>query len=162
MRLFRELCRRLSKRGLMPDFFIGAKSGHGSLALRTNSNSFLITARGSNKKNLRPDDIVLVRKVDWKKREIITESARSKKASFNAVLAAAIFKKFPKISAVVHTHAFAKKAPITEFPYTPGTFEYATKPVSLFRKNIRIINLKDHGLIAIGSGLKETVNYVLG
>lgn len=161
MRLFKELCGRLSKRGLMPDFFTGATSGHGSLALRIRDNSFLITARSSNKKDLRPDDVVLVRKVDWRKRKIIVESAKDKKASFNAVLVSAIFKKFPKINTVVHTHSFAKKAPVTEFPYTPGTFEYATKPISLFKKNIRVINLKNHGLIAIGIDLKETVNYVL-
>lgn len=162
MRLFRELCQRLSRRGLMPDFFIGAASGHGSVALRTSNNSFLITARGSNKKNLRPDDIVRVRKVDWKKKEITVESSHDKKASFNAVLVSAIFEKFPGVNAVVHTHSFAKKAPVTEFPYTPGTFEYATKPLSLFKNNRRVINLKNHGLIAIGSDLKETVNYVLG
>ena len=161
MKLFKELCGRLSKQGLMPEFFKGAVSGHGSLALRTDNNSFLITARGSNKKNLRPGDITLVRKVDWKKRKILIEAPQDKKASFNAVLVSAIFDKFPRVNAVVHTHSFTKKAPITEFPYTPGTLEYAKKTLNLFKKNIRIINLKNHGLVAIGNDLKETVNYVL-
>jgi len=161
-RLFRELCGRLSKRGLMPRFFAGAASGHGSLALRVSDDSFLITARGSNKSNLKPDEVVLVKKVNWGGKEIIVASAKNKKASFNAVLCAAIFKKFPEVSAVVHTHSFAKRAPTTQFPYTPGTLEYATKPLGLFKKNIRVINLKNHGLVAIGNDLKETVNYVLG
>lgn len=159
--LFRKLCSRLNKCGLMPDFFAGATSGHGSLALRIGGNSFLITARGSNKKNLRPDDIVLVRKVDWKKMKIIVESAKNKKASLNAILVSAILEKFPDISAVVHTHSFIKKAPTTTFPNTPGTLEYAIESAGLFRKNIKVINLKNHGLVAIGSDLKTTTNYVL-
>lgn len=162
IKYFRAHCRRLSRLKLMPDFFDGAVSGHGSLALRVNGSSFLITARGSSKRNLRPDDIVFVRKVDWKKRKIIVESARGRKASLNAVLVAAILEKFPKINAVVHTHSFAKKVPTTKFPYTPGTLEYATKPTALFNKSTRIINLKDHGLVAIGNDLNETVGYVLG
>src|SRR3989344_1219353 len=161
-KLFKELCGRLSMRGLMPRFFAGAASGHGSLALRASDNSFLITARGSNKSNLKPDDVVLVKKVNWREKEIFVASAKNKRASFNAVLCAAIFKKFPEVNAVVHTHSFAKRAPTTQFPYTPGTLEYATKPLGLFKKNIRVINLKNHGLVAIGNDLKETVNYVLG
>jgi len=160
IKTFKEFCGRLNKQGLMPDFFKGAIPGHGSLALRIDKNSFLTTARGSNKKNLHSSDIVLIRKVNWKKREIIVESFKSKKASFNAVLAARIFEKFPEANAVVHTHSFAKNAPTTDFAYTPGTLEYATKPVNLFKKNTKVINLKDHGLVAIGGDLKEAVNYV--
>lgn len=157
---FKELCRQLNKSGHMPNFFRNAKSGHGSLALRIDGNSFLITARGSNKKNLQLDDIVLVKKIDWKKRQIIVESA-AKKASFNAVLVAKIFEKMPQINAVVHTHSFVKNTPTTEFPYTPGTLDYATKPINLFNKNTKVINLKNHGLIAVGNDLRETINYVL-
>jgi ribulose-5-phosphate 4-epimerase/fuculose-1-phosphate aldolase len=160
--LFNKFCRSLSEKGLMTKFFIGAKAGHGSLALRTNNNSFLITARGSNKENIRSEDIVHVRKVDWKKREIFVESGNGKKASLNAVLVAAIFEKFPHINAVVHTHNFAKNALTTAFSYTPGTLEYAAEALNLFKKNIRIINLKNHGLAAIGKDLEETVKYVLG
>lgn len=162
IKIFKELCALLNKQGLMPDFFKGAKSGHGSLALRISENSFLITARGSNKKNLQFDDVVLVKKVDWKKKEIIVESSLNKKASFNAVLVAKILEKLPLVNAVVHTHSFAKNAPMTEFAYTPGTLEYATEPIKLFKKNTKVINLNNHGLVAVGSDLRETVNYVLG
>jgi ribulose-5-phosphate 4-epimerase/fuculose-1-phosphate aldolase len=161
IQLFKKLCGRLSKRNLMPAFFAGATSGHGSLALRTTGESFLITARGSNKKNMRPEDIVVVQKVDWKKREVVIELMKGKKASFNAVLVAALFARFPKINAVVHTHSFARNAPTTKFPYAPGSLEYATIPVRLFTDDVRVINLKHHGLIAIGSDLTETTNYVL-
>ena len=37
----------------------------------------------------------------------------------------------------------------------------SSKIVNLFKKNAKIINLKNHGLIAVGNDLKETVNYVL-
>ena len=159
--LFRALCTRMRARGFMPDFFSGASSGHGSIALRVSGDSFLITARGSNKKNLRPSDVVLVRNVDWRKRTISIEAVRSARASFNAVLVAAIFKKFPHINAVVHGHVLAKHTPTTAFPYTPGTLEYATKPLHLFTKGVRMINLKDHGLVVIGRDLEETVRYAL-
>ncbi|MDD5290080.1 MAG: phosphopantothenoylcysteine decarboxylase [Patescibacteria group bacterium] len=161
IKLFKKLCARLSKHGLMTDFFAGSKSGHGSLSLRVGGNSFLITARQSNKKILRPDDVVLVKKIDWQKRKIFIEAVGERKASFNAVLTAAIFEKFSKVNAVVHTHSFIKTAPTTDFPYTPGTLNYAIKPLNLFKKNIRIINLKNHGLVALGRDLTETVNYVL-
>lgn len=161
IKIFKELCGLLNKQGLMPDFFKNAKSGHGSSALRVDGNSFLITARGSSKKNLQDDDVVLVKKVDWKKKKITVESSTAKKASFNAVLVAKIFEKLPQANAVVHTHSFAKNASMTEFAYTPGTLEYATKPANLFKKNTKVINLKNHGLVAVGNNLMETVNYVL-
>lgn len=161
IKVFKELCGLLNKQGLMPDFFKGSKSGHGSLALRVGGNSFLITARGSNKKNLQFDDVVLVKRVDWGRKEIVAESTSNKKASFNAVLVAKILENLPRVNAVVHTHSFKENAPTTKFAYTPGTLEYATKPINLFKKNTKVINLNNHGLVAVGSDLKETVNYVL-
>ncbi len=159
--LFKRLCHQLSKQGHMPDFYQGAESGHGSLALRTSKHGFLITARGSNKKSLRPHDVVFVKKVDWKKREIFVESATNEKASFNAILVANIFKKLPSVKAVVHTHKFFRGVPSTEFPFMPGTLQYAVIPAHLFRDKTRVINLKNHGLIAVGTDLQETVNHVL-
>lgn len=159
--LFKKFCRLLSDRRLMTDFFVGSKAGHGSLALRVEGNSFLITTRSSNKKNLKTNNVVLVKKVDWKNKKIFVVSSSDKKASFNAVLVAAIFDKFPNINVVVHTHSFVQKAPTTVFPYSPGTIEYAIEPLKLFNKNSKVINLKDHGLIAIGDDLKTTVEYVL-
>jgi len=161
IKIFKEACKIFNKQGLMPDFFSGATPGHGSLAMRINGNSFLITARGSSKKNLYADEVVLVKKIDWRKKEIIVESVNNKKASLNAVLVAAIFEKFSNINVVIHTHTLINKAPTTDFPYTPGTLEYATKPLSLFKNNIRVINLKNHGLVAIGEDLKKTIDYVL-
>lgn len=161
IKLFTKLCGLLARTGHMPDYFEGSQSGHGSLALRISARSFLITARSSNKKHLRKDDVVLVREVDWKNKKIMVSTQSGKKASLNAVLVARILEKFPKVNAVVHTHRFVADAPTTSFPCTPGTLEYASLPIVLLKKS-RLINLKDHGLIAIGKDLEETTRYVLG
>src|SRR3989344_7511466 len=49
---FKSVCGQLYKDKLMPPFYSRSKSSHGSLAVRVSGNSFLITARGSNKKDL--------------------------------------------------------------------------------------------------------------
>ncbi len=161
IQLISEASRQLAKTEIMPPFFKGSSQSHGSIALRTKNNYFIINARKSSKNSVSPKNLVLIKKVDWQNKKIICEAINdSTRPSFNTVLAEAIFKKFSKINAVVHTHNTIKDFPETSFPYTPGTIEYINEPLKLLNKN-RLINLKDHGLISIGENLNETVNYVI-
>ncbi len=157
--LFSVFCRQLYNQGLMTPFFKGSEVAHGSLALRVDR-GFLITSRASNKKNLKPDELVLVTSVDWRNKKVAASSASGKKPSFNAVLVQRLFDKLPKARAVVHTHNFIAGLPTTSFPETPGTAEYAEAPVKLL-KHSWLINLNNHGLIAIGEDLKVVVEYVI-
>ncbi len=156
---FKSLCARLYKKNLMSAFYKGSSSAHGSLMLKVDK-GFLITARGSNKKQLTENDIVLVTNIDWKKRIIYSRSPSGKKASLNAPLAQKIFDKFPRVRSIVHTHSFKPSSPTTSFPETPGTLEYVLASMPLFKKG-SIINLNNHGLIAIGDNLKEIVQHVI-
>lgn len=159
LKIFKITCGQLYSDKLMLPFYHGSKSSHGSLAVRINKNSFLITARGSNKKNLTTRGVVLVEKVDWKSKKIYTSSINGHKPSLNAILCANIFSKFPKTDVILHTHTFDKSAPTTKFENTPGTLEYAEEPIKLLKTN-PVINLKNHGLIAIGKDIKTAINYV--
>jgi hypothetical protein len=154
-----KYCRELVRLKMMTPFYKGSNFYHGSIAIRTNANEFIITSRKSNKKRLSFNDLVLVRKVDWIKRIIYTDSLNGVKPSFNAVLMMKIFEKYPNCKVVLHTHILAKNVPTTDFTQTPGTLEYADSGVSLIKKN-RLINLKDHGLLVVGDNLEEIVNYV--
>lgn len=156
----RQACLTLSQNHMMPRFYAGSSFSHGSISLRHPTEGFFITARSSAKDDLKPEDIVHVVDVDFKHREISIQSCGGRKASLNAVLTAKVFESFPDVSVIVHTHTFAPEFPQTEFPETPGTLEYAQAPVPLL-KDSRIINLVNHGLIAVGQDLQETLDYVL-
>lgn len=156
---FKAICEIFYKKGMMVPFFEKSHMSHGSLALKVDG-GFLITSRGSNKQQLSSDDVVLVRRIDWKKRKIYITSPSTKKASLNAPLMQKIFETFPKINAVVHTHRYYPRTQTTPFAETPGTLEYALAPINLLQKN-KLVNLKDHGLISVGENLIEAVQGVL-
>ncbi|KXK08525.1 MAG: Methylthioribulose-1-phosphate dehydratase [Microgenomates bacterium OLB22] len=156
----RQACLTLSQKHMMPRFYEGNTSSHGSISIRHPTEGFYITARSSAKDELQPDDIIRVVDVDFKHKVISIQSSGGKKASLNAVLTAKVFESFPDVSVIVHTHTFAPEFPLTEFPETPGTLEYAQAPVPLL-KNSRIVNLVNHGLIAVGQDLQGTLENVL-
>lgn len=157
--LFKGMCNLLYRKNLMTPFYEGSTRSHGSLALKVNK-GLLITSRGSNKENLKPDDIVLVSKIDWKNGIIEVISSSQTKASLNAPLIQKIFDSYPNVNAVVHTHSFDLNHPTTDFAETPGTLEYALGPIKLLKKS-EIVNLKDHGLIVVGDDLIEATQKVL-
>ena len=127
--LFKGLCNLLYKKNLMTPFYEGSSRSHGSLALKVD-NGFLITSRGSNKEDLKPDDVVLVSNVNWRTREIDVVSPSQTKASLNAPLVQKIFDSYPGVNAVVHTHNFDSDSQTTDFAETPGTLEYALSPIN--------------------------------
>lgn len=152
-------CKLLYEKNFMPPFFSGSKSSHGSIALKV-GDGFLITARGSNKENLPEEDLVLVKKVDWKNRVIFLESVSGKKASLNAPLMSRIFSAIKNVSAVVHTHSFDPNHASTLFPETPGTIEYANAPIADLKRS-PVVNLRNHGLISVGEDIVDAMTQVL-
>jgi phosphopantothenate---cysteine ligase (CTP) len=156
----RKACAVLAGKQMMPLFYEGSTASHGSISIRHKREGFYITARSSSKMELKPEDIIHVTRVDWDKREIYIKSLHGRKASLNAVLTARIFESQPGVNILIHTHTFASEFPQTEFPETPGTLEYAQAPIPLL-KDSRIVNLINHGLIATGQDLQETMDNVL-
>jgi phosphopantothenate-cysteine ligase len=148
--------KRLAEKNLLVEFYDGAKQHHGSVSVRTRD-GFLITARQSNKEDLNVGDIVRVDRIKWARRRIVSESVSGlKKPSFNALLSSLVFEQFPEVNIIVHTHSFAKGAPTTEFPETPGTIEYARTAVELLKKS-KTINLANHGQVTITGKLEEVL-----
>ena len=146
----------------MTPYLPGDKRLHGSLAIRIpETNKFLITARNSNKGELAVDDVVLIDQVDFAARKIFTKSLNDRKGSLNVPLVAEIFRKYPEINAVVHTHNGLDNVPTSEFPHMPGTVEYVEATMQVLDMESPLIMLKEHGLLAIGSDLQAASELLL-
>jgi len=152
----KTVVKQLQSKNLFTPFFPESKNHHGSISIRAGK-GFLITARGSNKENLVNEDIVFVTDTDLKNKIIYCESINGKKPSFNAILSDVVFKKFPEINCILHSHQIKANKPTTTFPFVPGTMEYSVEPPELLSKS-KVINLKDHGFISTGKTIEEAVN----
>lgn len=129
---------------------------YGSIAIRGANNEFIVTSRGSHKKNLKETEVSLVEKVDFEEKVVYAKTI-DKKPSLNTPLLAAIFKEFSQISYIVHTHHFVQEAPTTNFENTPGTTKEINSVIPLL-KEFQVVNLKNHGAIAIGKSKVETLS----
>ncbi len=162
VRLFAEIGRRLDARGLIA-------SNDGNLSLRDADGSILITASGSRKGYLRPDEVV---RVDEGGRVLYGSGKPSSEIGMHL----AVYRERPVVGAVVHAHppvatGFAvAREPLDECilpeivmtlgsipiaPYsTPGTSEVEQ---SLFPALLDhdVLLLANHGAIAVGPDLEE-------
>lgn len=162
IRLFIEIGRRLDARGLIA-------SNDGNLSLRDADGSLLITASGSRKGYLRPEEVV---RVDEGGRVLYGAGKPSSEIGMHL----AVYRERPDAGAVVHAHppvatGFAvAREPLDECvlpeivltlgsvpiaPYsTPGTGDVAANLSPALRGH-DVVLLANHGAIAIGPDLEE-------
>ncbi|HLC98210.1 MAG TPA: class II aldolase/adducin family protein [Candidatus Nanoarchaeia archaeon] len=128
----------------------------GFVASRVPSSGFLITARGSNKKDLPPEDVVYVPLVDFDRRTVYVNSS-GKKASLNANVAAKIFQERPDVNLIVHAHVFLGIKNKTAMDYAPGTQEDVDEIMPHLRNGEKIVELVNHGIISVGTTVDDIV-----
>ncbi|MBI4147130.1 methyltransferase domain-containing protein [Candidatus Woesearchaeota archaeon] len=154
---FREYIQKLSQLNLFEPYFEGSNKQFGFLATRVPQGGFLITSRGSDKKSMPIDDVVYIPKVDFNSKTVYVTST-GKKASLNANVAAKLFEEHPEINVILHSHVFPGVSNKTTVDYSPGTQEDVDEVASHLRGNNRIVELANHGIIALGKGLEEVIS----
>lgn len=147
---------RLHRLNLFEPYFQGSDMEFGFLATRVPSGGFLITGRGSNKAKMPPDHIVHVTGVDFEGRTLYVTS-NGKKASLNANVAAKLFEERPDSNVIFHAHVFPGIENRTSIDYAPGTEEDVQEVTSRFQNGERIVELHNHGIIALGESLDEAI-----
>jgi len=137
---------------------------NGNLSARVDTNSLLITGTGTCLGYLKPEDLVLVNLAG----DVIGEG----KASSEKLMHTEIYKNFPQIQAVVHTHpTYTNGFFLANETFTPKTFEAKfylgevksleqttpsvtdAAPVIKELKSNNIIVLRNHGAVAMGPDL---------
>ena len=152
-----ETGRLLWDKGLVTGF-------NGNLSVRVDADSVLITATGTCLGYLKQQDIVLVNLAG----EVVGEG----KASSEKLMHTEIYKNFPQIKAVVHTHPTCTNGFfLANESFTPKTFEAKfylgevksieqntpsvtdTAPVIKELRANNIVILRNHGVVAMGPDL---------
>ncbi len=152
-----EIGKLLWDKGLVTGF-------NGNISARVDDQTLLITATGTCLGYLKPQDIVLINLSG----EVIGEG----KASSERFMHTEIYKNFPKINAVVHTHpTYTNGYFISNETLEPKTFEAkfylgnvksvpqstpsvtAMEPVIKELKVSNIVVLRNHGVVAMGPDL---------
>ena len=137
---------------------------NGNISSRVDDNRILLTGRGTCLGYLKEEDVVLLN-LDG----VVLEG---KEASSEKLLHLDVYRKFPNIKAVVHTHTVFTNAFFSEREvFFPSTFEgeYVlgqvfsvdqdsinvknTAPVVELLKENKVVALKRHGVISIGEDL---------
>ena len=137
---------------------------NGNISARVDANTLLITASGTCLGYLKPQDVVLV--------NISGEVLGEGKASSEKLMHTEIYKNFPQIQAVVHTHAtYTNGFFLANESFTPKTFEAKfylgcvksieqttpsvtdAAPVIKELQANNIVVLRNHGVVAVGPDL---------
>lgn len=153
---FREDVQRLWQLNLFEPYFENSNMQFGFLASRVPQGGFLITSRGSDKRNMPVDDVVYVPEVDFDSR-IVYVTSTGKKASLNANVAAKLFDEHSDVNVILHSHVFPGVENKTKVDYSPGTQEDVDEVANHLRGGHRIVELANHGIIALGKGLEDAI-----
>lgn len=117
---------------------------------------FFITGTEVNKVNLQKESVVYVEKVDYEKTTIYMTG--SVKPSREVLIHDLIYKKFPEIKIVLHTHDNLilnyGKVPTTKFVSFAAALKDALESVELLEIN-SCINLKKHGQVIKGKHVED-------
>lgn len=175
----REISRLLYERGYMPEVKGKPESTHGNMAARINSltNELIVTAAGSHKGRLQPNDFVWVREINWDNGSItIRADSPDRKPSTDVWLADGIFKRFPtffsvlddytvegypkseskerfQIGAIIHTHHFPDARAKTSLSYPAIDRDEWTRVFDWLERRAKIVVLINHGALAVGATL---------
>jgi phosphopantothenate---cysteine ligase (CTP) len=153
---FQDHTRRLYGLNLFEPYFEGSDMQFGFVATRVPNGGFLITSRGSNKRDMPLEDIVYVPEVDLESRTVYVDSS-GKKASLNANVAAKIFQERPDVNVILHAHVFPGVDNQTSTDYSPSTQEDIDEVLSYLRKGEQIVELVNHGIISVGANLDDVI-----
>jgi L-fuculose-phosphate aldolase len=137
---------------------------NGNISARVDAGTILITATGTCLGFLKDEDVLLV--------PLSGEAAGGKKASSEKLMHTEIYKNFPQVTAVVHTHpTYANGFFLANETFTPKTFEAKfylgevksieqttpsvtnMAPVIEELKKNNIVMLRNHGVVAVGPDL---------
>jgi L-fuculose-phosphate aldolase len=152
-----EIGKLLWDKGLVTGF-------NGNISARVDANTLLITATGASLGYLKLQDVILI--------NISGEVLGEGKASSEKLMHTEIYKNFPQIQAVVHTHpTYTNGFFLVNESFTPKTFEAKfylgevrsieqttpsvtdTAPVIKELKANNIVILRNHGVVAVGPDL---------
>jgi len=153
---FQDHVRKLWGLNLFEPYFDGSDKQFGFVATRVPSGGFLITSRGSNKRDMPLEDIVYVPQVDFDSRTVYVNSL-GKKASLNANVAAKIFQERPDVNVILHAHVFPGVENRTSADYSPGTQEDIDEVLSYLRNGEQIVELVNHGIVSVGANLDDVI-----
>ena len=152
-----EIGKLLWDKGLVTGF-------NGNISARVDADTLLITATGASLGYLKLQDVILI--------NISGEVVGEGKASSEKLMHTEIYKNFPQIQAVVHTHpTYTNGFFLANESFTPKTFEAKfylgevksidqttpsvtdTAPVIKELKANNIVILRNHGVVAVGPDL---------
>jgi len=141
---------------------------NGNLSARVDANTLLITGTGTCLGYLKLEEIVLINSLG----ELIPQADAKRKPSSESLLHTEIYKNFPQIQAVVHTHpTYTNGYFLANESFAPKTFEAKfylgevksidqttpsvtdAAPVIKELKSNNIIVLRNHGAVAMGPDL---------
>ena len=149
---------RLRKHGMTP------KNG-GNMSLRLDR-GFVITASGCNLGLIDPDEVIFVEGFSLEEKRVVYAGPR--KPSSETFLHALIYRHREAARAVVHAHDPATAAcplvdDVEETPWEEpyGTVELARLAIETFRKDKKIIVLRNHGYVSTGDSLTEAVDTIM-
>ena len=128
------------------------KETYGNISVRYGKR-MIITASGTDLGNLKNEDFVEV--VDYNISSNIALVIGLKKPSIETPMHWLIYRK-PDVNAIIHVHKFFESAPTTENYAPPGSVELAMEALKAL-KNANLINLKNHGSLAVGINLKKAL-----
>ena len=134
-----------------PDYYKGSRAQFGFYAMRAKNNSFLITARGSDKKNFDENELVFVERVE---NGVVNLISTGKKASLNANVAARLFEKRQDVNLLLHDHYEVGWKPSTRVDFSPGTLEDEREVLSQIG-NSNCIRLENHGFIVLAEDFQK-------
>ncbi len=137
---------------------------NGNISVRVDANTLLITATGTSLGFLKEEDIILI--------NISGEAVGKGKASSEKLMHTEIYKNFPEVKAVVHTHpTYTNGFFLANESFTPKTFEakfYLGEVRSIAQttptvtdiaplikelKANNVVVLRNHGVVAMGPDL---------
>ncbi|HDO19699.1 MAG TPA: class II aldolase/adducin family protein [Thermoplasmatales archaeon] len=146
----REIGRIIKERGLVEGSF-------GNISVRY-GNRIIITSSGSDLGNLGDDDFVEV--ADYNPITNIALAIGTKKPSIETPMHWLIYGK-PNINAVIHTHKIFTGIPTTENYAPAGSLDLAKEVLKALRKS-DVINILNHGSVAVGINLRDAFSKLVG
>ena len=152
----KEWSKKFQKSGLTPEV---EGNYTGNLSFRSGE-GFVITASGlKNKENLADDCFVIVKAYDEQTNTFIVEG--KKRPSSESIMHHLLYRACGDVNAVFHGHndlivkyAEEMKLPVTKKEYESGTIELAKEVLKVLGDK-KVIVLKNHGFVSLGTTMKE-------
>ncbi len=143
----------------------GGSYGNLSFRVEESGNIFIITASQSSLNDPHPENFVRVENVSLRKGGVLYSGA--KKPSSETPLHYAIYNIKPDVHVIMHGHSVEISSnadrlgiPITKVEREYGTIELVNEVLGILDDN-HIIEMRNHGFVAIGREINETGELVL-